>query len=137
MLLAGNPKETYTNYHPETSDKGWLACPDNCTFDNQGSLWIATDGGEDLNIADGLWRIEVEGQYRGYSKRFMSVPVGAELCGPMFTPDNKSLFCAVQHPGGGSNFDNPSTRWPDFKEGMPPRPSVVVITKKDGDIVGR
>jgi len=137
LLLAGNPEKTYTNYHPETSNRGWLACPDNCTFDNQGSLWVATDGGEGLDIADGLWRIEVEGLYRGFSKRFMSVPVGSELCGPFFTPDNKSLFCAIQHPGGDSHFDTPSTRWPDFNEKMPPRPSVVVINKQDGSEVGR
>ena len=136
LLLAGNPKETLTNYHPATSEKGWLACPDNCAFDQKGNLWVATDGGEDLDIADGLWRINTEGELRGYSRRFLSVPIGAELCGPFFTADNQSLFCAIQHPGGGSYFDNPSTRWPDFEDGMPPRPAVVVITKQDGGVIG-
>jgi secreted PhoX family phosphatase len=65
------------------------------------------------------------------------VPVGAELCGPVFTPNDESLFLAVQHPGESeegqpATFENPNTRWPDFKDGMPPRPAVLVVTKQGG-----
>jgi secreted PhoX family phosphatase len=58
------------------------------------------------------------------------------MCGGAFTPDGKTLFLAVQHPAEGTNFDNPNTRWPDFKAGMPPRPAVVAVHRPDGKEIG-
>lgn len=136
LLLAGEREDPSTNYHPATSVNGWLACPDNCAFDQQGNLWIATDGAEKFGVADGIWACPVEGENRGLTKRFLRTPIGAELCGPFFTPDDKNLFCSVQHPGDDTSFEAPSTRWPDFDESLPPRPSVVVITKNDKGVIG-
>lgn len=137
MLIVAGPKdEPGTKYHPQISANGWLACPDNCAFDKLGNLWIATDGAEQYDVADGIWACELSGAYRALTKRFLRTPLGAELCGPFFTPDSENLFCAVQHPGQGSTFDKPSTRWPDFDDSLPPRPSVVVITKQGGGRIG-
>ena len=138
FILAGKPGEGATQYHPDISANGWFSCPDNCAFDTLGNLWIATDGAEysGANMADGLWACEVSGEARALSKRFMRIPRGAEMTGPFFAPDSKSLFCSVQHPGEHSTFDHPTTRWPDFSDKMPPRPAVVVITKKDGGRIG-
>ncbi|MFN4310800.1 MAG: PhoX family protein [Ferrovibrio sp.] len=153
LLQAGNPADPRVagKFHPATSKNGWFACPDNAAIDPQGRLWITTDQGEAWEkasgTADGVWAVETEGPNRGLSKMFFRVPVGAEMCGPCFTPDGKTLFVAVQHPatdggekftksGKGSTFEDPATRWPDFLPDMPPRPSVVVITKTDGGLIG-
>lgn len=141
FLLAGNPAEAGhgAKYGDgEMTASGWLSCPDNVAFDKKGRVWIATDGAPKAGIADGVWAAEAEGHGRALTKHFLRTPLGAELCGPCFTPDSTTLFVAVQHPGDekDSTFENPVTRWPDFKDGMPPRPSVVAIVKKDGGEIG-
>ncbi|GGC28122.1 dTDP-glucose 4,6-dehydratase [Siccirubricoccus deserti] len=140
FLAAGKPGvDPGTQYHRATSDQGWLSCPDNCTFDSRGRIWISTDGADDAaGIADGLYAADTAGPGRALSRCFYQAPIGAEVCGPTFTPDDTTLFLAIQHPGesSGSHFDAPSTRWPDFVEGMPPRPSVIAITRIGGGKVG-
>jgi secreted PhoX family phosphatase len=145
LVRCGDPSVAAVGatFHPNTSRDGWFGMPDNCAVDAQGRLWIATDGNSPSRTgrADGLWAMETEGDQRATSKLFFRVPSGAEMCGPYFTPDDATLFLAVQHPGEGDDddakappatFESPSTRWPDFTPGMPPRPSVVVITKRGG-----
>jgi len=153
LIKAGDPSDegVAAMWNPDTSENGWFSCPDNCAIDHQGRLWIATDQGNDWKqksgTADGIWALETEGPGRGTGKMFFRVPVGAEMCGPCFTPDDRTLFVSVQHPatdgtkdfpgfGRKSTFDDPATRWPDFDPEMPPRPSVVVITNNDGGVIG-
>ncbi len=152
LVACGDPSvaEVGARWNPATSTNGWFACPDNSAVDAAGNLWVATDQGESWKksgTADGIWALGTEGEARGMGKMFFRVPIGAEMCGPCFTPDGKTLFVAVQHPavdgardwdrfGRDSTFEDPATRWPDFKDGMPPRPSIVVITKDDGGVIG-
>ncbi|HYZ27318.1 MAG TPA: PhoX family phosphatase [Geminicoccaceae bacterium] len=143
LLIAGDPKkpDSGAQYHPDT--EAWISSPDNCAFDNEGRIWISTDqGGAQAknNIPDGMYACDLSGDGRAYLKFFYACPVGAEMCGPEFTPDGRTLFVAPQHPaeadGYVSTYENPSTRWPDFAEGAPPRPSLVAITKDDGGPIG-
>jgi hypothetical protein len=145
LLLCGDPAVAGVGatFNPATTKNGWFGMPDNCVIDALGRLWVATDGNSAAKTGrtDGVWAVETKGPARGTSKLFFRVPAGAELCGPCVTPDLETFFVAVQHPGEiydeaatgmSSTFDNPLTRWPDFKDGMPPRPSVVAITRKGG-----
>ena len=122
----------------QVSEHGWFATPDNLAFDPRGNMWVATDGCEAFGFHDGLWAMPTSGPYRAFPKHFFGCPSGAEVCGPEFTPDGRTLFVSIQHPADspGSSFDKPSHRWPDFDSALPPRPAVLAIRKKDGGIIG-
>ncbi|MFZ5734137.1 MAG: PhoX family protein [Pseudomonadota bacterium] len=149
LVKCGDPSiaEVGATFSSDTTRNGWFGMPDNLAFDSQGRLWVATDGnsGKRTQRTDGIWGLETEGPGRGTSKHLFRGPTGAEICGPCFTPDDQTLFVAVQHPGEAdetdpgappATFENPSTRWPDFKDNMPPRPSIVAITRIGGGRVG-
>ena len=140
FVAAGRPGlDAGVLYHRAVSSDGWLSCPDNCAFDSKGRMYIATDGAPSAaGVADGVYAVDTTGIGRGLTKLFFQAPSGAEVCGPLLTPDDQAMFLAIQHPGEerGSTFEMPSTRWPDFADGMPPRPSVVVVTKKGGGPIG-
>ena len=147
LVRCGDPAVAAvgTTFSSDTTRNGWFGMPDNVAFDSEGRLWVATDGNSNAATgrADGIWGIETEGPGRGTSRHFYRAPMGAEMCGPCFTPDSETLFVAIQHPGEADDdagpaatFENPSTRWPDFKPDMPPRPSVVAITRKGGGRIG-
>jgi uncharacterized protein len=149
LVLAGDPSKPDhgATFNKATTHDGWFLMPDNIAFDPAGRMWVATDGNQPSRSGrtDGLFAMETEGALRGTSKSFFRVPLGAEMCGPDFTPDGETLFLAVQHPGEADEDDpkakpthymTPATRWPDFKPNVPPRPSVVVVTKKGGGKIG-
>ena len=151
LLKCGDPsrrrgrRHLLHRHHRRTAGS---ACPTTAPSTAPGRLWVATDGNnaEATGRADGLWAVDTEGDARGTSKLFYRVPVGAEMCGPQFTPDLTTFFVAVQHPAEGgeewdgfgrpSYYEDPSTRWPDFDDAMPARPSVVAITRQGGGRIG-
>ncbi|RUT89854.1 MULTISPECIES: PhoX family phosphatase [unclassified Mesorhizobium] len=146
LLKCGDPSvaDVGATFSTATTANGWFGMPDNCAVDSAGRLWVATDGQgpKATGRTDGLWAVDTEGAARATSKLFFRVPIGAEMCGPLFAPDDQTAFVAVQHPGDGgedweafgrpSYYEDLSTRWPDFKPDMPVRPSVVAITRQGG-----
>ncbi len=135
LLVCGDPAAADTYYGGFDKTKvSRISCPDNVTFDSHGNLWISTDGtNSTFDSNDGLFGVVLEGKDRGLTKQFLTVPFGAETCGPVVR-DNRVLV-AVQHPGetDGSSADKPSSHWPDGGSSQP-RPSVVAVWKKSGDI---
>ncbi|TKG73275.1 PhoX family protein [Prauserella endophytica] len=127
LLVCGDPAtaDTYFGGFPKDQVSP-ISCPDNVAFDPYGNLWVSTDGNA-LGSNDGLFSVPVDGPNRGQVKQFLTVPIGAETCGPVVTED--LVLVAVQHPGEGAGAANPESHWPDGGSANP-RPSVVAVWKK-------
>ncbi|NBQ41238.1 MAG: PhoX family phosphatase [Mycobacteriaceae bacterium] len=133
LLVCGDPAAADTYFGGfDKSKVSPISCPDNLTFDRFGNLWIATDGNA-LDSNDGLFAVALEGTNRGETRQFLSVPLGAEACGPTVAADLVTV--CVQHPGENddNSLDNPLSRWPEGGNGTA-RPSVVAVWRPDGDI---
>ncbi|MEU8296213.1 PhoX family phosphatase [Micromonospora sp. NPDC048909] len=134
-IVCGDPTDASTYFAGYDKTKvSPISCPDNVAFDATGNLWISTDGNA-LGSNDGLFATALEGPERGHLKQFLTVPLGAETCGPFITGDNRSVFVAVQHPGEitGASVESPKSTWPD---GDYAKPGVVVTWRLDGGPVG-
>jgi hypothetical protein len=126
FLVAGDPAAADTYFGGFDKAKvSPISCPDNVAFDPAGNLWIATDGNA-LGSNDGLFAVPLEGPEAGHVKQFLTVPIGAETCGPFILPDARTLLVAVQHPGEltGSTLETPRSTFPN---GRFPQPTVVTV----------
>jgi secreted PhoX family phosphatase len=80
----------------------------------------------------------------GEIRRFLVGPRGCEITGVITTPDQRTMFINVQHPGetttawGTPTAANPRavSNWPDFDPAGRPRSATVVIRKRDGGVIG-
>lgn len=136
FLLCGLPTDPSTFFAGYDKTKvSPIAAPDNVAFTADGTLWISTDGAaRPIKYNDGLFAVPVSGSERGHVQQFFSSVVGSEVCGPEFTPDDRTLFLAIQHPGEGGTFEEPITDWPD-RQGLA-RPSVITIQRFDSGKIG-
>ena len=112
-----------TDLTPFIADEGWLwrlrlrqleSSPDDLE-------WIARPA------------VALDGPNRGETKQFLTVPLGAETCGPVVTDDLVTV--CVQHPGESddNSVDDPLSRWPEGGNGTA-RPSVVAVWRDAGNI---
>ncbi|NGO48668.1 PhoX family protein [Streptomyces ureilyticus] len=135
FLVAGDPKDPATYFAGFPKDKvSPISCPDNVAFDRYGNLWISTDGAQ-LGYHDGLFGVATRGDRRGELKQFLTMPKGAETCGPIV--QERRVLVSVQHPGeiDDATVENPASTWPDGP-GTYVRPSVVAVYRKDGRDIG-
>lgn len=115
-----------------------ISDPDNIIFDDDGNLWIATDGqffSDDVGFGqnDGVFAVPVEGENRGLLRQFLSSVPGAEVCGPEFSGDNRTFFCAIQHPHDGNAF---TSFWP-VDETVVSKPSLIAVRHERGLKIGQ
>jgi secreted PhoX family phosphatase len=145
LVLAGDPAQ------PRPEARGNIAgdiytCPDGIAFDARGLLWIQTDAhatqmykGELANF--GSNQMLACEPHTGRTVRFFTGPVNCEVTGVTWTPDGRTMFLNIQHPG-----ETPSDRsdpadpgkfssWPGGP-GTRPRSATVVIRKNDGGVIG-
>ncbi|MDP2267347.1 MAG: PhoX family phosphatase [Thiobacillus sp.] len=157
-LVGTTSKTLGASYNPAGHD-GYVGningddygAPDGLWFDKGGRLWIQTDQQGD---ARGDW-VNIGGNamlcadpVSGETRRFLTSPPNCEVTGVVTTPDGKTMFVGVQHPGEDwtANFTDNSS-WPDngangstafsnLPKAHKPRSGVVVITKRDGGVIG-
>ncbi|NDZ72464.1 PhoX family protein [Streptomyces sp. SID10362] len=135
FLVAGDPEDPATYFAGFPKDRvSPISCPDNVAFDDHGNLWISTDGNA-LGSHDGLFGVATKGDRRGELKQFLTVPTGAETCGPLV--QDRRVLVAVQHPGevDGASVEQPASTWPDGP-GKIVRPAVVAVWRADGRDIG-
>ncbi|MFD1828871.1 PhoX family protein [Streptomyces desertarenae] len=135
FLVCGDPEDPATYFGGFPKDQvSPISCPDNLTFDDYGNLWISTDGNA-LGTHDGLFGVATAGERRGEVRQFLTVPTGAETCGPLV--QDRRVLVAVQHPGevDGASYEKPASAWPDG-QGKAVRPSVVAVWRRDGRNIG-
>ncbi len=146
FALAGDPQAA-KSVHQGTITGDAYACPDGLQFDRNGLLWIQTDmstsamhKGALQNLANNM--MLVADPQTGQTKRFMTGPSGCELTGISFTPDQRTVFVNIQHPGETaserSDPDKPlaNSKWPDGAKAGRPRSATLAIRRKDGGVVG-
>jgi secreted PhoX family phosphatase len=121
--------------------------PDGLWFDPNGILWIQTDvSTSTLNTGDyvnlGNNQMLAADPATAQIKRFLTGPRGCEITGVIATPDMRSMFVNIQHPGEPSSERNDPrspaavSSWPDGPGIGRPRAATIVIRREDGGVIG-
>ncbi|NGN65709.1 PhoX family phosphatase [Streptomyces sp. A7024] len=148
FVLAGDPA-----YDPRVKldPADIFGSPDGLWFDPDGRMWIQTDiSNSSQNLASKGYDNIANNQMlaadprTGEIRRFLTGPRGCEVTGVITTPDQRTMFVNIQHPGettaawGESTPANPQgvSSWPDHDPAGRPRSATVVIRRTDGGVIG-
>ncbi|WP_104203963.1 PhoX family protein [Billgrantia saliphila] len=145
FLLAGD-RESGRDLNGEPLDEdAILASPDGLWIDPDRRVWIQTDISESAVNAGvyapfGNNQMLVADPDTGELRRFLTGPVGQEITGIAMTPDQRTLFVNVQHPGANTSAADfaegrLTSHWPEGGNAIP-RSATLVITREDGGIIG-
>lgn len=127
-----------------------IAAPDNLCFDRARNVWITTDGSDevfgdcnDMVLVTTTAPTDAPREVR----RFLVGPVGCEVSGPTFSPDERTFFASIQHPGeadlSGRAYSverwregaRPPSSFPDGGTAWP-RSAVIYVVRQDGGVIG-
>lgn len=146
LFVVAGPEDDSRDLHGNPlDDTNIFSSPDGLWMDADRRLWIQTDISEGVmyqgnHIPFGNNAMLAANPETGEIKRFLTGPVGQEITGVVTTPDQRTIFVNVQHPGAttspedyaSGNFDS---HWPDGGNCVP-RSATVAIRRLDGGIIG-
>jgi hypothetical protein len=146
LALAGDPEAAG---HGSTINGDKFGSPDGIYVAPSGRLWIQTDvSASTINTGNyagfGKNQMVCADPVTGELRRFLVGPNACEVTGVFTTPDERTMFVGIQHPGGPRSGNHTPTgadpkaisSWPDGDEGGRPRSACPVITKDDGGPIG-
>ena len=143
FVLAGDPANERAEARGNVQGDPF-GSPDGLWLDPRGVLWIQTDAsptalgqGDYARLGNNM--LLAADPRSGEVRRFLTGPVGCEITGAVGTPDMRTLFVSIQHPGEGT-IDAGGTgsslrpAWPSG--GARPRSATLAIRRLDGGVVG-
>ena len=140
FALAGNPtieqpSDPLRKGSSNINANNTFNSPDGIAFGPGGRLWIQTDGNYSNTgpyQQQGNNSLLCADPRSGEIRRFMVGPKECEITGLSFTPDGKTMFVNIQHPGEeGAGHSH----WPEGGQALP-RSATVIVTKLDGGVIG-
>lgn len=132
FLLAGQGRSSGDG--STIADEDAFGSPDGIWSDPDGRVWIQTDGTQPLGANDQMLAANpylTDDAGVPELRRFLTGVRGCEVTGVVTTPDQRTMFVNVQHPGDGK-----PSQWPHLDGITTPRSATVVVTKDDGGVIG-
>jgi secreted PhoX family phosphatase len=144
----------------------WFGRPSNASGVGKPLMWIETDDGAYTDVTNCMLLCSQPGAVNdggtktitntiagasatqttrvgaapgGNLRRFLVGPKECEITGIDSTPDGKTIFVNIQHPGENGSPANITSNWPQSQAGNAsgrPRSATIAITKNDGGVVG-